>query len=311
MASRYPAAVFDPLGPQTEDRMRAHDIFCFHTMAGSLAGTASLFESNGYGGTESHYGTGGDGEPVRQWQDRAFTADANLDGNWHVISVENADKGPGFPAWTGDNVPPFTAVQLAQLVALTVWECSLEAHADCPAGWTCREGVMWEGVRVAIPPVLIPDTKPGRRGIAYHRQGIDGSLPDMRVPGGELWSESRGKICPGDRRVAQIREVIIPRVQALIIRGATMPTVRNIEEVTAETNSEGDVVDYDVTAGGHWPVLGVVPSPDDAFNVVVRASAGTMGVQYRKNFRCFKRLADGTLVPNANASVRFVFLALG
>jgi hypothetical protein len=289
--------------------MRAHNIFCIHTMVGTLLGTDAMFKDNGYGGTESHYGTGGAGETIRQWQDRAFTADANLDGNPEVISVENADKGPGFAPWSGDNVPAFTDVQLEQLVELAAWECSLEAHSECPVGWTCRQGVMWNGIRVAIPPVLIPDTFPGRRGIAYHRQGIDGSLPDMRVAGGVLWSEARGKICPGDRRVAQIRTEIVPRVQARILKGSRMPSVRNIEEVTAETNSDGDVVDYDVTAGGHWPVLGVLSGPDDAFNVVIRPFAGT--VQYRRNFRCFKRLADGTLAPNANATVRFVFAALG
>jgi hypothetical protein len=127
------------------------------------------------------------------------------------------------------------------------------------------------------------------------------------VIGHKEWSD--WKVDPGHVDMKEFRADVQQRINQT--QGARMPTVRNIEEVTATTNSDGDVVDYDVTNGGHWPVLGVVPSPDDAFNVVIRASAGTMGVQYRKNFRCFKRLADGTLAPNANASVRFVFLALG
>ena len=207
MANRYPLADFDPLGPQTEDRMTSHDIICWHTMVGSLSGTDAFFEADGYGGTESHFGTGGAGEKVKQWQDLAFTADANLDGNPRVISIENADKGPGFAAWSGSNVPAFTGKQLAQLIDLTAWLCSKEAHSACPSSWLCHQ--------VGIPPVLIPDSKPGRRGIGYHRQGIDGSLPDMRVPGGEVWSSSRGKICPGDRRVAQLKAAI-PEIAKLV-----------------------------------------------------------------------------------------------
>jgi len=206
MTTRYPHASWEPLGTQTESRMTAHDIVCIHTMVGSLDGTDRMFEGDGYGGTESHFGTGGAGEKVKQWQDLAFTADANLDGNPRVISIENADKGPGFKDWSGSNVPGFTGVQLDQLVDLVAWLCSPAAHADCPTSWKCHAD--------GIPAVLIPDSKPGRRGIGYHRQGIDGSLPDMRVPGGELWSESRGKICPGDRRVAQVRSELVPRVAA-------------------------------------------------------------------------------------------------
>lgn len=200
----YPAGVWDPLGRQTESRMTSHDIICIHTMVGSLAGTDAMFEGDGYGGTESHFGTGGNGEKVRQWQDLAFTADANLYGAGRVISIENADKGPGFPDWGGSNVPDFTDKQTDQLVDLVGWLCSKAAHAGCPKHWRCHQ----EG----IPARLIPDTKQGRRGIGYHRQGIDGSLPDMRIPGGEVWSLARGKICPGDRRVRTLINTIIPRV---------------------------------------------------------------------------------------------------
>jgi hypothetical protein len=155
--------------------------------------------------------------------------------------------------------------------------------------------LLWLHDTVGIPLVKVP-TWDGA-GVGYHTQF---GAPSHWTP--------VAKSCPGPDRIKQFSAVLVPWMAD---QGASMPTVRNIEEVTAETNSDGDVVDYDVTNGGHWPVLGVVPSPDDAFNVVIRASAGTMGVQYRKNFRCFKRLADGTLAPNANASVRFVFLALG
>ena len=53
---------------------------------------------------------------------------------------------------------------------------------------------------------LIPDTKPGRRGIGYHAQGI---APN-RLSGGELWSSANGKECPGPVRIRQLKSEIIP-----------------------------------------------------------------------------------------------------
>lgn len=206
---RYPGASWDPLGPQTEPRMQAHDIACLHTMVGTLAGTSAFFHQNGYGGTESHFGMGHNGATV-QWQDINHEADANYDGNHRVISMETADKGAGFPTWSDSDVPAWTSQQVDKLVDWLLWVTSTEAHVDCPASWLCHQ--------VGIPRVLVPDSRPGRRGIAYHRQGID-SYPELykagwRQPGGELWSGSRGKVCPGDRRIHQLVTVVIPRVQA-------------------------------------------------------------------------------------------------
>lgn len=211
MARRYPGASWEPLGnPSDESRMLAHDLICLHTMVGSLEGTDDFFEAGGFSGTESHFGTGGLGE-CKQWQDLAFSADANLDG-WHrVISIENADHGEPFVAWSGSNVPRFSEPQAERLVDLIAWLCSVEAHAGCPADWKCHQ--------VGIPPVFVPDSKPGRRGICVHRQGIDGNFPSDpllrgRVAGGERWSTSTGKACPGDRRILQTANEIVPAVKA-------------------------------------------------------------------------------------------------
>jgi peptidoglycan hydrolase-like protein with peptidoglycan-binding domain len=199
--------------------MSAHDVFCFHTMVGSLAGTRSMFLRNGYGGTESHFGTGAAGE-LEQWQDVAFTADANLDGNGYVISVENADFGAGFPKWNtndGSAVPAFTDAQIATLIRLGVaaalpGDKPGSLHADCPRDWACyRDG---------IPPRLIPDTKRGRRGFAYHAQGVPGN---ELVSGGVAWSSARGKVCPGRRRIEQIKSVILPGIVAALESGQAEP----------------------------------------------------------------------------------------
>ncbi len=202
----YPGAVFKPLGPQTEPRMTAHDVVCLHTMVGYLSSTDRYFRTSngaGYAGTESHFGVGGKwgGDASRgldgvvwQWQDIAHQADANLDGNPTTISIETADNA-------ASPIQPWTPAQVESLAQLLVWLCSMEAHADCPPSWTChREG---------IPLALIPDTLPGRRGVGYHQQGCD----PWRVSGGVLWSPSRGKVCPGARRIAQIPAVIARAIE--------------------------------------------------------------------------------------------------
>lgn len=200
-----------PLGEQNEPRMTGHNIVCVHTMAGYLWGTYQWWVEDGYTGTDSHFGIGGmwgsdvsgtrnlDGD-IWQFQDLLYQADANLDGNPEVISIENADNA-------NRPIKGFSDKQLDSLVRLISWLCSKEAHNECPKDWLCHQ--------VGIPRQLIPDTKPGRRGIGYHRQGIHTSYPDRLVPGGVKWSNAVGKDCPTDIRVHQLKTIIIPRVQRL------------------------------------------------------------------------------------------------
>lgn len=194
--ARMPSAKWQPLAANfaSQPKMRAYDIICIHTMVGGLIGTDGYFRNGngvGYAGTESHFGTGGAGEIV-QWQDTAYQAEANLNGNHHILSIENADMGFGFPKWNTNNgaeVPAFTAAQCEAISQIIAWAC--RTHN--------------------IPCELIPDAKPGRRGIGYHRQGVPGYM----VPGAEKWSNATGKVCPGNRRVAQIPGIIARARQIL------------------------------------------------------------------------------------------------
>jgi hypothetical protein len=224
--ARWSGALYRPLGDQSEPKMKTHDIVCIHTMVGYLWSTDQMFRSGGYTGTESHFGIGGkwgsdvsrklDGQ-IYQWQDTVYSADANLDG-WHrVISIETADNAPklarDIEAWT-----PRQVESIAQTVA-----------------WCCRT--------YDIPAVLVPDSKPGRRGIAYHRQGID----PWRVTGGERWSSKNSKECPADRRIAQIKSQIIPRVNAILNppkpKPPEEPTVAD-EALNPEWNTPLPTFDY-------------------------------------------------------------------
>ena len=157
-----------------------------HTMVWDLANCEHYFRAAG--NPYSHLGTGHDGE-VRQWQDLRFRAASDLDANRYSISIENADKGPGFPTWSGSDVPAFTDAQCEALVVLLSWLC----------------------YRFGLPKSAIGSTCPHERGIGWHRLGID---PWRDTGCGLRTSSSRGKVCPGDRRIHQLRTEIIPAVSA-------------------------------------------------------------------------------------------------
>lgn len=248
-------AAYKPLGKQTEATMTAHDIVCVHTMVGYLKTTGDMFEKNGYGGTESHFGVGGiwgadktanlDGD-IWQWQDLRYEADANLEGHHRVISIETADNAPD----NADNIALWTPKQVVSLVALIRQLCSKEFHKNCPSDWKCHQ--------VGIPMTLIPDTKPGRRGLAYHRQGVMHSqgygIGDYLVKGGEKWSTATGKQCPGQPRINQFKTVVIP---ALAAKPQSQPNLK-----------EDRVIELVSYAGKTYKTDGLFRKPVDPKNLV-------------------------------------------
>lgn len=226
-------AAYRPLeSKQGQSRMGRHDIICLHTMVGNLTSTDRFFKQNGWSGTESHFGIGGpwgdglDGV-IYQWQDDDFRADANLDGNHRVVSIETGDNAPKL----AKDIAPWSKAQVAAIVRLVARLC--KQHG--------------------IPAVLVPDTRSDRRGIAYHRQGVQhsgGTHPaGFLQPNCERWSNAVGKECPGDARIAQIPE-IITRVRA-VLAGPIAPAVEDdmAEWLASEHKlSETDAKAYGGTA---------------------------------------------------------------
>lgn len=192
--ARMPGAEW--VGPHHDNgSMSRYDIVCLHTIVGEAPAHAA------------HFSTRGDGH-IYQSRDTAYRSAANSNGNARVIAIENADRDSSFAAWNvndGHAVPAFTAAQVESLALICAW--AYKTHG--------------------VPLVACPDSKPGSRGIAFHRQGIDGNWSGFafggRVAGGEVWTASRGKVCPGDRRIAQLPE-IIARARVLAGLDAPQPT---------------------------------------------------------------------------------------
>jgi len=205
MAVTAPMAQYRQLSRKSTTALSPR-IINVHTMVWDLLSCERYFGT--LGNPYSHFGTGFDGHSWTsfQWQDLRYRAASDYHGNPFCISIENADKGPGFPVWSGSNVPRFVPEQAEILAQLIAWLCA----------------------RFAIPPYLVSDSLPGRVGPSYHRLGID----PWRVPNGVLYSSSRGKVCPGDRRIAQLRDEIMPRVRQILTPVPTPPPPPESDDMT-------------------------------------------------------------------------------
>ncbi len=149
-------------------------VLIFHTMVGYLKSTDSLFRGQGYTGTESHFGVGG------PWDG------ASLDGavwQWqsldHQADAQNAGNAYATSIETSDGGDPLRAwstKQLNALVALGIWWCQ----------------------QTGAPARKVTSTS--QSGIGYHAQFKD-------------WAPD-GRSCPGRTRIAQLIDVVIPRIAA-------------------------------------------------------------------------------------------------
>jgi hypothetical protein len=243
------------------------DIISLHTMVMSLPACDAMWRRTGYTASHSHFGIGGNGE-CWQWQDTAYRAAANYNGNHHIISVETADRGVPFPDWNindGSAVPAWTPAQCETLAQLIAAMC--KAHN--------------------IPCEIIPDSKPGRRGIGWHRLGVPGYM----VAGGEQWSTAQGKVCPGSRRIAQIPGIVARARQIL-----NPPTV---QEDDVAYNSWPKADKDKLTADVAWAILNSEIEDQDKS----RAAGKFVGIKVRDAIAHTLRLANKAALEDEATTV--------
>lgn len=218
--------------------MSRWDVVCVHTIVGHPPANAA------------HFSTAASGY-IWQSRDTRYRSAANYNGNHRVIAIENEDMGSAYGAWNtadGHQVPGFTAQQVEAIAQICAW-----AHRTH-----------------GIPLVLCPDSRPTSRGIAFHRQGIDGNWSGYaysgRVSGGEVWTTAPGKVCPGDRRITQLISQIIPRARQV---AGLDPAVRTLAPVEDENMQliKGDKADAVFVVYWNQPgaiaVRKRVPNPND------------------------------------------------
>lgn len=187
----YPKAVRKPVsryrpGGSSAVAMTSHRRVVEHTAVSNSSSLYGLFATPG--NATSHFYVAADGT-VEQYIDTRIRSTANLEGNPDCITVETWD-GYGNTWHGGSPGPRWTKAQEEALADLARW-CH-KVHG--------------------IPMRRLKSSRPGTRGVGWHRQGIDGNFPSGllrgRVAGGEHWSSSFGKVCPTDTRIKQVRGII-------------------------------------------------------------------------------------------------------
>lgn len=219
--ARYPGAVWQPITAHpryAKTPLTEYNRVNLHTAVSNAQSLFGAFNKSS-GPAFSHFYVAADGT-VYQYQDTAYRAAADGDGNDATISVETWDgytgkawdaDANGEPDWVnGSDVPQWTARQVESLAQLFAW--SVETH----------------GIRVKIAE----SSQYGEpsKGLSWHRLGIDGNfpaLPDVRAGrqqrgGGMHYSSSFGKVCPGDERIWQVDDVFA-RAQAILGQNPTPP----------------------------------------------------------------------------------------
>lgn len=268
--ARMPGARW--LGEHGSRPMGQIDIVCVHTIVGYAPAHAA------------HFSTHADGT-IDQSRDTMFRSAANLNGNPRVIAIENEDKGPRFPEWAGSDVPPLTPEQV-------------EANAEILA---------WAHLTEGVPLQLCPDSRPGSRGLAYHRQGIDGNFGGYaypgRVEGGELWTEHFGKVCPGDRRIAQLPQILARAKQ--IVEGDDMtPEQMNTLADLVVTKLLNATVPSSVTTheSGTRKVAGMLTSTERLAAAAATAAIPNLGPHVQAAVEA--ALADAVVDVNVNVNTK-------
>ena len=183
MATKLPGARWRPISTNFTKRKRTRtDAIVLHVTA-SLADSQHVWFNNPRSAASSHLHIALDGT-IEQYVDLDLIAWASGEGNARTVSIETAGTASG--EWTPE--------QCVSLVHALAWLCG---HYD-------------------VPVVLMDSSDVDEVGIGWHRLGIDGAFPALpsilagreQRGGGEHWSSSRGKVCPGDDRIEQIPEIV-------------------------------------------------------------------------------------------------------
>lgn len=168
-----PGAVWRPIpiSPDRPRRRKGRGV-CLHV---AVSEAPSLFGFFSTSTSDSHFYVNKAGV-IEQYVDTDLVAYANADGNASLISVETQG------GVTSPDTEPWTDAQLDGLAAICRWARDVEG----------------------VPLQVMPDSRPTSRGIGWHRLGVRPYV----VSGGEVWSSSYGKTCPGTRKISQVPEVV-------------------------------------------------------------------------------------------------------
>lgn len=74
--------------------------------------------------------------------------------------------------------------------------------------WRFADFLAWDHIENGAVLRDMQNSLASSHGVGAHRYGVDDAGPKSRVLGGETWTSTRGKPCPGTARVEQLAEII-------------------------------------------------------------------------------------------------------
>lgn len=199
MATKIPSAKWRPIARNFTNRRRIRTRgVILHTTASKKATSMFGWFSNVAARASSNLHIADDGT-IEQYVDLdkiAWTTGAASDT---TIGIETQ----------GDGTDPWTDAQLDALEDTLVHICR----------------------RYGIPARQMTSSRASEQGIGWHRLGVDGHFPATGIlrgrnqrGGGESWSSSRGKVCPGDARIKQIPALVDAVADRLALTGDQLDT---------------------------------------------------------------------------------------
>jgi hypothetical protein len=238
-------------------RMSGHRGLIFH-----VAVSEAAFPSYSPG-TGAHLYTRRNGGIVQQI-DTNFKGGHSYQGNRTLLGVETQGGviDPNNEPWSPE-------------------ACEANAHI---AAWANRTH--------GIPLHEMANSRSSSTGIGYHRQGVNGNFGPYayggRVSGGEYWSHSFGKICPGDAKIAQIPG-IIARAKELVGAGEVIEVSNPVPAPIATAPTTGLAVDgnlgyHSIGAGQTLmgtPADGFISEPKSTFVLAVQTYLKAKGYKGR------------------------------
>jgi hypothetical protein len=180
MPNLVPGARWEPISLAGVPRRRKGRGFCLHV---AVSNAPALRPGSN---ATWHFYLPKQGQAI-QYVDLDYVAYAQLEGNPTMVSAESqggmvdADREP----WTDNQCE---------------WAARILAHLHKTEG---------------TPLQVMPDSRAESKGLGYHRLGID----PWRVGAGERWSSSRGKLCPGAAKIAQVPSIVARATQ--LVNGTT------------------------------------------------------------------------------------------
>jgi hypothetical protein len=177
--ARMPGAVWRPIpvAASRAKRSKGRGVI-FHV---AVSESKSLFGYFSTASSDSHFYVAKDGT-IEQYVDTDLVAYANGAANATMISVETQG------GMANADVEPWTEPQLVSCARVAAWANEIDG---CPLQ-------------------VMPNSLASSKGIGWHKLGVRPYV----VAGGEVWSATYGKICPGKGKIAQIQDVVL-RAQRL------------------------------------------------------------------------------------------------